>query len=293
MTSRTKLFEDPRAVLKRHGLRPKRALSQNFLISERAVRTIAERCADEPGRRVIEIGAGAGTLTGALLGRGAAVTAIERDPELCAVLRAELGAHDALGVVEGDAAEHDYGADIGAGPAVIAGNLPYQITGLLLRRVSAVRHGLLRAVLMIQAEVADRVCAGPGERERAALSVLIQSRMETRVVLRLAPTAFAPPPKVRSAVLELTPHPEPLHGELDDAAFDAAVKAAFAGRRKTIRNSLIAATGQPADRVAALLGAAGIDPGQRAQQLENLAFVALARAGAEDRNWCWQPAGRR
>ena len=114
----------------------------------------------------------------------------------------------------------------------------------------------------------------------------MQARNEPRVVLRLAPGAFAPPPKVRSAVLELTPRAAPLFEGLDAAAFDAAVKAAFFGRRKTIRNSLAAACACPPGAAEQLLAAAGIDPGRRAQQLANEQLVALARAAAAA-NWRW------
>jgi len=275
------LFVDPRTVLKRHGLRPKRSWGQNFLVSAGAVEKIARLCVDEPGRTVVEIGPGLGTLTHALLAVGGQVIAIERERDMCRILEQELGDHARFTLIEADAATFDYGARLGGEPAVIAGNLPYQITGRILRRVLELDATPLRAVFTVQAEVAERLVAGPGERARGALSAMVDARFEARVALRLPPTSFVPRPRVRSAVVELSPRVPPRFGELDGAEFDAAVKAAFGVRRKTLRNALLTAGWGDASDVDAVLEAAGIDPRVRAQRLKTEDFAALARARIE------------
>jgi len=274
-------FEDPRAVLKRHGLAPKKSWGQNFLVSRSAVERIARLCVDEPGRHVVEIGAGLGTLTAALLGMGARVTAVERDPDMCAVLEAELGGVPGFALAPGDAATFDYAACLGGARGVVAGNLPYQITGRILRRVLQSEMPLVRAVFMVQAEVADRLCAPPGARDRAALSAMTQARCRPGIVVRLPPTAFSPRPRVRSAVVDLVPLEAPLYGDLGGARFDRAVKAAFASRRKMIRNSLLTAGAGSREQISELLARSGIDPETRAERLPNATLVALATAVAE------------
>lgn len=272
------IFVDPRAVLKRHGLRPKRSWGQNFLVAAGAVEKIARLCVDEPGRAVIEIGAGLGTLTGALLSLGARVIAVEREREMCRVLRAELGDAPGLTLAEADATGFDYRAALEDGPAVIAGNLPYQITGRILRLVLELEPPPLRSVFTVQAEVAQRLIAGPGDRARGALSAMADARCEARIALRLPPSAFSPRPKVRSAVVELVPRSAPRFGELDGQEFDAAVKAAFSSRRKTVRNALLASGWLDAAAVDDVLKQAGIDPGIRAERIETDGFTELARA---------------
>ncbi len=270
-------FEDPRTVLKRHGLRPKKSWGQNFLVSRGAVEKISRLCVDIPGRHVVEIGAGLGTLTGALLCLGGRVTAVERDPEMCDVLKIEMGPHDSFSLREDDAATFDFSACLDSEEGVVAGNLPYQITGRILRNVLSSDMPLLRAVFMVQLEVAQRLCSKPGDGDRGALSAMTQARCATKIALRLAPTALVPRPRVRSAVVDFTPHREPLFGDMDGAVFDKTVKAAFANRRKTIRNSLLAAGVGGSDLAEELLRSAGIDPGTRAERLENEALVSLAQ----------------
>ncbi|MCU0661355.1 MAG: 16S rRNA (adenine(1518)-N(6)/adenine(1519)-N(6))-dimethyltransferase RsmA [Myxococcota bacterium] len=272
------LFQDPRTILKRHGLFPKKSFGQNFLVSPRAVLAIGRACVDEIGREVIEIGPGVGTLTHALLGLGAHVTAIEQDRDMCALLRAEYPDSTTLELLETDAAAFDYAAAVAQRPRVIAGNLPYHITGLILRQLLGLRQGLLRAVLMVQKEVADRLLAPPSTKDRGALSVLAQARFHVTKLQSVPPGAFHPPPKVHSAVVRLVPLPEPMHVPLPFSAFEAAVHAAFSARRKTLRNALvIAGIGAPQECVA-LLERCSIDPSRRAESLDLDDFVRLAFA---------------
>ncbi|MDJ0762354.1 MAG: 16S rRNA (adenine(1518)-N(6)/adenine(1519)-N(6))-dimethyltransferase RsmA [Myxococcota bacterium] len=271
-------FEDPRAVLKRYGLSPKRSWGQNFLISERAVNTIATHSVDVPGRRIAEIGAGIGTLTGALLRSGATVTAIERDRDMCAVLRSEFGSIDRFEVAEADAKSFDYAAWLAVGPGIVVGNLPYQITGPLLRIIMDLGPTLMRSILMIQEEVADRITAPPGTKTRGALSVMLQARCHPKILARLGPSAFYPVPKVRSAVLALDPKPSTCFDDgLQKSTFDRVVRAAFSSRRKFLKNALIAAQIGSRSTIEAILSAANIDPKVRAETLTLEQFVDLAR----------------
>src|SRR4051812_31708564 len=230
-------WEDPRALLARHGLRPKRGYSQNFLVSQSAVERIASAAVLHPGEHVVELGPGLGTLTAALLRAGASVLAVERDAEMLHVLQAELGECE-LELRRDDAARVNYvelAAKYGAGLCVV-GNLPYAVTGGILRNLMQQRAALSRVVVMVQREVRDRLMAEPGSGEYGALTVFCSAAFEIDTLLKLPPGAFYPPPKVHSAVVRLCPRATPLAEET--VAFQRVVRAAFPGRRKTLRNAL-------------------------------------------------------
>lgn len=275
------MFEDPRTVLRRHGMRPKRSWGQNFLVSEKAVRMIAEHCRppeNEKAPPIVEIGAGVGTLTKALLGLGGAVIAIERDRDMCRALRKEFEEEPRFRLIEGDAQRIDYAVLFREAPGVLTGNLPYQLTGRLIRTAVDNSRHVTRAVIMVQKEVADRICAGPGESARGALSAIVQSRFEIRSILTLKPTAFHPPPAVRSSVLLLVPKIQPLFDEgLSAEMFDKVVNAAFSSRRKTLRNSLLSSgMGWTPSDVESLLSRSGINPSSRPETLSVEDFTRLA-----------------
>ncbi len=271
-------------MLKRHGLRPKRSWGQNFLVSPKAVAIIADACLDDtPAGGIVEIGAGVGTLTAALLARGGAVTAVERDREMCGILRAELSREAGFRLLETDAAKVDYGALFKDARGVVVGNLPYQLTGRLIRQVVVSADRIARAVLMVQKEVADRLAAPPGTSARGALSVVVQARFASRVIHRLKPTAFHPPPKVHSAVVRLDPLERTVFDDgIPPEAFDAVVRAAFTGRRKTLRNSLVSAGFGERAAVEGLLQGCGIDPGLRPERLSVANFARIVAASGCD-----------
>jgi 16S rRNA (adenine1518-N6/adenine1519-N6)-dimethyltransferase len=278
-------FEDPRTVLKRHGLSPKHSWGQNFLVSGRAIAIIASACVDQPGRRIIEIGAGLGTLTGAILDVGGRITAVERDREMCAVLREEFGGNADFDLVEADAATFDYVSFLSTQPSVIVGNLPYQLTGRLLRILLENSRYFLRAVLMVQEEVANRIVARKNDKARGALSVNAQARCHAKIIHRLGPTAFHPKPKVRSAVVVFEPLDQPLFSDgKEEADFETVVKAAFSCRRKIVRNALSIGGLGSHDRVTQLLTDVGIDPGIRPSSLSLKDFCNLAKRYGHQEN---------
>lgn len=276
-------FEDPRTALKRHGLVPKHSWGQNFLVSERAVANIAGACKAVAPPLVIEIGAGLGTLTAGLLRRGMKVICVERDRDMCAVLRTDFATYPGFTLLEADAAKVDYRSLLKEHKGVIAGNLPYQLTGRLLRTAVETSDRLLRGVFMVQEEVAERLVALPRTSSRGSLSVVVQARFDVKVILRLKPTAFHPPPKVRSAVLSFDPVVDSIFAkDLSPTLFDAVVNAAFCSRRKTIRNSLSASSlDLSVVFVENLLDKAAVDPRLRPEELTVHDFARLARKAQE------------
>jgi len=265
---------DPRKILEKYSIRPKRSLGQNFLINLNAARRIADFCTAHAGSTVVETGPGPGTLTLCLLNKGARVTAVEHDASMIRILESEYGHHEGLSIIKADAAEFDYstaGSDL-----VLAGNLPFNAAArIIMNAVSQVR--LVRAmVFMVQREVGDRLKAGPGERDYGALSALVQAVFDVRRVMNLNPNSFFPAPKVRSSVMEMMPKKEGAITEGEYEKYRTAVNAAFSKRRKTLRNSLSSAGIWDADKVERALEAGGIDPGRRAETLSVQEFFRLA-----------------
>lgn len=273
MTSRNRRPPDARDLLRKYDLAPKRSFSQNFLIQPAAVAQIAD-AAEALGKRVVELGAGLGALTHALVERGCQVLAVELDRDMVRVLREELGESPELEILQADAADLDFTAysQRYGSKLVIAGNLPYQSTGAILRQVIAHRAALVGAVLMVQREVRDRLVASPGTKEYGALTIFTRAGFDVDTVCRLRPGSFYPPPEVESAVVRLVPLATPLAEETP--AFQAVVRAAFQTRRKTLRNALRALG--DARRADHALEAASIDGSRRGETLSIEEFARLA-----------------
>jgi 16S rRNA (adenine1518-N6/adenine1519-N6)-dimethyltransferase len=279
-------MDDPRRVLARHGLRAKKSWGQNFL-HDRSVHTrIVAAAALGPQDVVVEIGAGLGTLTGALAAAEpppARVIALERDFDMLRVLAAELGGEPRVAVTAADAATFDFAAasrEAGR-PLVVVGNLPYQIASALVIALVEAGGAVARAVVMVQREFAQRVVAPPGSRTYGRLSVTIQQHAEARILFHVPPGAFHPPPAVTSSVMRLVPRAAPLAPVRDAALFAEVVKQAFSTRRKMLRRALEPAFGEHA--VARALAAAGIDETLRAERLGVADFARLADALALER----------
>lgn len=227
-----------RRTLRRAGLRPSHARSQNFLADPDVLQGILDLAEVEAGTRVLEIGPGLGILTGGLLAGGAEVTAVELDPGLAAYLRdglAEPLEGGRLHLIEGDALDQDL-TSLVAPPYRVVANLPYHVTSPTLHRLLGNPPAPERLVLMLQAEVADRIAAKPGK--MSYLSVFVQFHADVRVALRVPPSAFEPAPKVHSAVVVLEPRASPALSPERQPALWGLLHAGFRERRKMLRNVL-------------------------------------------------------
>jgi 16S rRNA (adenine1518-N6/adenine1519-N6)-dimethyltransferase len=273
-------FPDARTLLERHGLRAKKHFGQNFLTSERVFRAIVDAAVRTDDDWVVEIGAGLGTLTARLAERvpEGKVIALERDPDMVAVLQAELGHLDNIVVEPGDALRYDLAACARwrGEPIVVCGNLPYHVAAPLIFRTIAARGSVARAVFMVQKEMADRMVAPPGGKTYGAMSVMVQSYAACRAVVTAPAGAFTPAPKVDSAVVRLDFTAAPALALPDEEHHRAVVHAAFGQRRKTLRNALRAVYDEAA--VDAALAATAIDGVRRGETLTLVEFAALARA---------------
>jgi 16S rRNA (adenine1518-N6/adenine1519-N6)-dimethyltransferase len=247
-------------LLRRSGIRPSRALGQNFVVDPNTVRRIARLAAVGPGDRVVEIGAGLGSLTLALAETGASVVAVELDRYVVPVLR-EVVERAGVRVVEADALRLDWAELLGDGGAwVLVANLPYNVATPLVLTLLERAPMIGRMLVMVQREAGERLAAGPGEEAYGAVSVKVAYRAEARLVGRVPPTVFVPQPKVESVLVSVTRRPEPAVA-VDEARLFALVEAGFAHRRKMLRRAL---AGVVDDRVFA---AAAIRPEARAEEL--------------------------
>lgn len=275
-------FPDARTLLDRYGLRAKKSFGQNFLISERAFRAIVDATVRSDDDWIVEIGAGLGTLTARLAERvpEGKIIALERDPDMIRVLRAELAGVDNVDIEDVDALRYDLRmAARWRGDAIsVCGNLPYHIAAPLLFKVIEARAHVRHAIVMIQKEMADRIVASPGTKEYGALGVMIRTYANVSTVVKVAAGGFSPPPKVDSTVVRLVPLPDaaPRAPIADEKHYSRVVHAAFGQRRKTLRNALRAVFEEPS--VDAALAECAIDGGRRGETLDIAEFAALAAA---------------
>ena len=274
-----------RALAERLGVRPTKTLGQNFVHDPNTVRRIARLAGIGPGDLVAEIGPGLGSLTLALLDAGADVVAVEIDPVLATVLletvteRAPTAA-DRLRVISADAlaVTADQLSDGGPEPSALVANLPYNVAVpvllTLLERVGGLRSGLV----MVQAEVADRLAARPGEPAYGVPSVKAAWYADVRRAGSVPRQVFWPVPKVESGLVSFTCREPPVTTATRAQVF-ACVDAAFAQRRKTLRAALAGWAGSAAE-AETLLRAAGVDPSARGERLSVHEFAAIAEAAA-------------
>ena len=274
-----------RQFLRELGLRPRKELGQHFLTDQRALTRIAAAAELTDKDVVIEVGAGLGALTHLLAQAAGRVIGVELDRDLVAALSRLLAREPRVTIVQADIlrlSPTDLLAQPGLlphTPYVVVGNLPYYITSAILRHFLETEHRPKRLVVTVQREVAERITARPGG--MGLLSVAVQFYGRPRIVLRLPPGAFYPPPEVSSAVVRIDCHPiSPDRADLpfsvrDPKCFFRIVRAGFAQRRKQLHNSLAAGLALPDDQVQAALREAGISPRRRAQTLSLEEWAAL------------------
>ena len=266
-----------RDVIRRHGLGAKKSLGQNFLLDLNLAARIARAAGPLAGVTVVEIGAGPGGLTRALLALGAArVIAVERDARAIAALQEIADHHPGrLKIIAGDALKLDLRTHFGDGRVRIVANLPYNIaTALLIGWISIEPWPPWydAAVLMFQREVAERIVAQTGTKSYGRLSVLVQWRCEARILFDINRSAFVPPPQVTSSLVLLSPRQTPFACER--RLLERVTEAAFGQRRKMLRQSLRSLGVD----IGELLDAAALDPTARAEEISIAGFAALARA---------------
>jgi len=257
----------------------KKRFGQNFLHDRQVVERIVAAADLTPDDQVIEIGPGKGALTESLAAVARRVLVCEIDPDLIRFWQERQ--LPGVEVVEGDVLEHDWEALFVPPPFKLVANLPYNISTPILFKLIAHRQLFTRLVLMFQREVGERILASPGGKEYGVPSVLCQVWYDVARVTPVMPGAFYPPPKVESVVLRFVPLAEPrvpLHGW---AHFSRVVKAAFAQRRKSLRNALTSG-GWGREQIDAALKRSGLDPQRRAETLALAEFSALAGALTDD-----------
>ena len=273
-------FPDARSLLGKYGLRAKKSFGQNFLVNDRAFRAIVDATVRTEEDWVVEFGPGLGTLTARLAQRvpDGKVIAVEFDPDMVAVLRAELGANDIVDIQHADAMRYDLRM-VGkwrGDKFAVCGNLPYHIASQLMFRVIDAREHITHAVFMIQKEMADRIVASPGTKEYGALGVMIRTYADVSTVAKVGAGSFVPPPKIDSTVVKLSLLPETRAPIADEKHYSAVVHAAFGQRRKTLRNALRAVFDEAA--VDTALAETKIDGIRRGETLDIAEFAALAGA---------------
>ncbi len=273
---------DIRALAARLGVRPSKRLGQNFVIDPGTIRRIVALAGLAPADVVLEVGPGLGSLTLGLLGAAGSVVAVEVDPVLAAELPRTVAdragpAAVKLRVVNADALR--VGTDEADAPTALVANLPYKIAVPVLLHLLEALPTLRRGLVMVQSEVADRICAPPGSRVYGAPSVKLAWYAGARRAGSVSRSVFWPAPNVDSALVALTRRPEPAASR--QAVFRV-VDAAFAQRRKTLRAALAGWAGT-ADAAAAVLRAAGVDPALRGEAIGLDDYIRIAQAAGPAR----------
>ena len=270
-----------KALLARHGFRFSKSMGQNFLIADWVPREIAKASGAGPGSGVLEVGPGIGCLTRELAQRAGRVVSVELDKALPPILAETLADCPNAQVVSGDILKTDIPALVeerfpGLAPIACA-NLPYNITTPVV--TALLEAGCFTSVtVMIQREVAKRICAAPGTADYGAFSVYCQYYTAPELLFEVPPDCFIPAPKVTSAVVRMVPRPAP--AEVDDPDhFFRVVKAAFALRRKTLLNSLSANLGgrYSKEELSQAIAACGLPPDIRGERLSIPQFAQLSR----------------
>ncbi len=269
-----------KSLLARHGFRFSKSMGQNFLIADWVPREIAKASGAHPDTGVLEIGPGIGCLTQELAGRAGKVVSVELDKALLPILEETLAGRDNVEIVPGDILKLDIRQMTRDMPWLsgfaACANLPYNITTPAITALIEAQC-FFAITVMIQKEVAQRICAQPGTKDYGTFSVFCQYYTAPELLFEVPPDCFLPAPKVTSAVVRMVPRPVP--AEVDDPDhFFRVVKAAFALRRKTLLNSLAANLDRPREDILRALEACGVPPDTRGERLSIPQFAQLSKA---------------
>jgi 16S rRNA (adenine1518-N6/adenine1519-N6)-dimethyltransferase len=261
---------------KTHG----RRLGQHFLFDEGILQRITETAGVSDGDCVLEVGPGPGSLTECLAERAGKVVAVELDRLLMPQLMKRMEKYPNTVLINADILRADLGSiwrdHFGGKPVKIVANLPYYITTPVIMLFLECGLPVSSLTVMVQKEVADRLASEPGGREYGAISVAVQYRTVVTKAFNVPAGAFTPPPNVQSAVLHMAVREKPPVDVSDEKLFEKTVRGCFSSRRKMLRNNIIATFSISGDEAAAILEAAGIDPGDRAERLGLAQFANLA-----------------
>lgn len=281
-----------RDLIRLYNLDPKKSLGQNFLIDEQHLARIVAAAELTPDDTVLEIGPGFGVLTRQLAAQAGRVIAVELDDRLITLLRAQFATQPHVSIVHGDILELTPDELIASTPSNIpqsgappgprnphaykvVANLPYYITSAVIRHLLETSQPPRLAVLMVQKEVAERICAEPGD--MSLLAVSVQFYAQPTIVHQVPASAFYPRPKVDSAVLRLDILPQPVVPDIAPDAFFGVVRAGFSQKRKQLLNTVSAGLHIPKSEATAALNHAGIDPTRRAETLSLVEWGQLCR----------------
>jgi 16S rRNA (adenine1518-N6/adenine1519-N6)-dimethyltransferase len=260
-------------ALERHGIHPAKGLGQSFVVDPNTIRKVVSAARLDPADRVLEIGAGPGSLTVALASSARSVVAVELDARLLPVLKEMLSGADNVEVVEGDALQLDLGS---FKANRLVANLPYYIAATLVVKTLVEGPGIQSLTVMTQKEVGERLAAEPGSRSYGQTSVMVRYFAGAEVVGRISRRAFHPIPNVDSVLVRIVRSSERVGSPHEIETFFTVVRSAFQQRRKTLRNSLAGLAGS-ASAAAALLEQAGVDPGHRPEDLGVDSFIQIAQ----------------
>jgi len=269
---------NPRTLLEIHELLPKKSLGQNFIHDTNMLEKIVNTAEIMPDDTVVEIGPGTGAMTRVLASKARHVICVEIDKSLRPVLESELAEFDNVLLVFDDILKVDILHLVGTKPFVVVANVPYYITSKIIRQLLDVHRRPRTIVLTIQYEVAERICAEPGD--MSLLAVSVQFYGKPSLVTKVNPAVFWPRPDVDSAILRIDPFDHPQFDVPDSKTFFRVVKAGFSQKRKQLKNSLGGGLGMKSKVAGGLLEDAGIDVKRRAETLTLAEWAALSRVYA-------------
>lgn len=271
-----------KALLRKHGLRPKKSWSQNFLVDLDTLAQIVDAAGLGADDVVVELGAGLGALTAMLAREAGLVVAVERDRDLAQVLRSEFAGDPRVELLEANAARLDFGAlrERYGRRLVVVGNLPYHMASQIVFKLVEAGQALDHWLVMVQREMAQRMVAGPGSRRYGVMSIRLALTAEVVPELVVPPEAFLPAPRVQSQVVRGRPLPSPRVQVQDPALLERLIGGVFNQRRKKVVNGLKATFGRELapDALQEALQEAGVLPELRPEQLTVEQFARLADA---------------